>query len=77
MLCVVSDLSGQACVRVCGRAAREGGRTVGGRMLRRTDDDLFVGIVRAIARERVCLGREGLEGSLLLILFKEYKGNTR
>ena len=65
------------CVRVCGRAAREGGRTVGGRMLRRTDDDLFVGIVRAIARERVCLGREGLEGSLLLILFKEYKGNTR
>ena len=22
------------------------------------------------------LGREGLEGSLLLILFKEYKGNT-
>ena len=66
------------CVRVCGRVAREGGRTVGGRMLRRTDDDLFVGIVRAIARESGCVSEQGgLEGSLLLILFKEYKGSNK
>ncbi len=64
------------CVRVWPCGARGWTDCVGGR-LRRTDDDLFVGIVRAIARERVCLGREGLEGSLLLILFKEYKGSNK